>query len=103
MTNTWSSALFRHSSFVIDSSFWFRDSSFLAGMRMKITSPFVHYLGGLLASCAVRNWMSTLEYKCSFYDPTVDPVNPHYAGQQIYIFWHEYILFPLYLRGNNNL
>ena len=70
---------------------------------MKITSPFVHRLGGLLASCAVRNWMSTLEYKCSFYDPAVDPVNPRYAGQKIYIFWHEYILFPLYLRGNNNL
>jgi lysophospholipid acyltransferase (LPLAT)-like uncharacterized protein len=70
---------------------------------MKITSPFVHRLGGLLASCAVRNLMSTLEYKCSFYDPTVDPVNRRYAGQKIYIFWHEYILFPLYLRGNNNL
>jgi lysophospholipid acyltransferase (LPLAT)-like uncharacterized protein len=47
--------------------------------------------------------MSTLEYKCSFYDPAVDPVNPDYSGQKIYIFWHEYILFPLYLRGNNNL
>ena len=70
---------------------------------MKITSPLLHNLGGLLASCAVRNWMSTLEYKCSFYDPAVDPVNPRYTGQKIYIFWHEYILFPLYLRGNNNL
>ncbi len=70
---------------------------------MKIKSPFLHNLGGLLASCAVRNWMSTLEYKCSFYDPTVDPANPSYTGQKIYIFWHEYILFPLYLRGNNNL
>jgi lysophospholipid acyltransferase (LPLAT)-like uncharacterized protein len=70
---------------------------------MKIDNPFLLHLGGLLASCAVRNWMSTLEYKCSFYDPTVDPVNPNYNGQKIYIFWHEYILFPLYLRGNNNL
>jgi lysophospholipid acyltransferase (LPLAT)-like uncharacterized protein len=70
---------------------------------MKITSPFLQNLGGLLASCAVRNWMSTLEYKCAFYDPTVDPVNAGYSGQKIYIFWHEYILFPLYLRGNNNL
>jgi lysophospholipid acyltransferase (LPLAT)-like uncharacterized protein len=47
--------------------------------------------------------MSTLEYKSSFYDPAVDPVDPRYSGQKIYIFWHEYILFPLYLRGNNNL
>jgi lysophospholipid acyltransferase (LPLAT)-like uncharacterized protein len=70
---------------------------------MKISHPFLHHLGGLLASIAVRNWMGTLEYKCSFYDPAVDPVNPNYSGQKIYIFWHEYILFPLYLRGNNNL
>ncbi len=70
---------------------------------MKITSPFLHHLSGLVASCAVRNWMSTLEYKCSFYDPAVDPASPQHRGQKIYIFWHEYILFPLYLRGNNNL
>ena len=69
---------------------------------MKITSPFVHHLGGLLASFAVRNWMSTLEYKCSFYDPTVDPPHPQFDGQKIVVFWHEYLLFPLYLRGNNN-
>ncbi len=69
---------------------------------MKITSPFLHHLGGLLASCAVRNWMGTLEYKCSFYEPTVDPVNPQFDGQKIVVFWHEYLLFPLYLRGNNN-
>ncbi|MEX2142055.1 MAG: lysophospholipid acyltransferase family protein [Pirellulales bacterium] len=69
---------------------------------MKITSPFLHDLGGLLVSCAVRNWMSTLEYKCSFYDPTVDPVNHRFDGQKIFVLWHEYLLFPLYLRGNNN-
>ena len=26
-----------------------------------------------------------------------------YHGQKIYIFWHEYILLPLYLRGHCNL
>ncbi len=69
---------------------------------MKITSPFFQRLGGLLASSAVRNWMSTLEYKAAFYDRSVDPMDEDYTGQKIYIFWHEYILFPLYLRGNNN-
>jgi lysophospholipid acyltransferase (LPLAT)-like uncharacterized protein len=69
---------------------------------MKITSPFFQRLGGLLASSAVRNWMSTLEYKAAFYDRSVDPMDENYSGQKIYIFWHEYILFPLYLRGNNN-
>ena len=47
--------------------------------------------------------MGSLEYKCAYYDESIDPVKPTYSGQKIYIFWHEYILFPLYLRGNCNL
>jgi lysophospholipid acyltransferase (LPLAT)-like uncharacterized protein len=47
--------------------------------------------------------MSTLDYKAAFYDPSVDPVDARYRGQKIYVFWHEYILFPISLRGNNNL
>ena len=35
--------------------------------------------------------------------PDDRPVDPRYRGQKIYIFWHEYILFPLYLRGHYNL
>ncbi|MDZ4820815.1 MAG: lysophospholipid acyltransferase family protein [Planctomycetota bacterium] len=70
---------------------------------MKIRSPFLNSLGGLLGSAAICRWMSTLEYKAALYDPTVDPVHEEYQGQKIYIFWHEYILFPLYLRGHNNL
>jgi lysophospholipid acyltransferase (LPLAT)-like uncharacterized protein len=70
---------------------------------MKIESPFLHKLGGLLASAAVRRWMCTLDYKVAYYDRTVDPVFPECQGQKIYIFWHEYILFPLYLRGHCNM
>jgi lysophospholipid acyltransferase (LPLAT)-like uncharacterized protein len=70
---------------------------------MKIDSPFLHKLGGLLASVAVRSWMSRLDYKVVYEDPTIDPVFPECQGQKIYIFWHEYILFPLYLRGHCNL
>lgn len=69
---------------------------------MRITSPFLHRLGGLLASTVVRSWMSTLDFKCSYYDPAVDSVSPRYTGQKIYILWHEYLLTPLYLRGDNN-
>jgi lysophospholipid acyltransferase (LPLAT)-like uncharacterized protein len=69
---------------------------------MKIESPWLNQLGGLLGSAAVRWWMSTLEYKAAYYDTAVDPVFPEYQGQKIYVFWHEYILFPLYLRGHCN-
>jgi len=60
-------------------------------------------LGGFLAAHAVRGWMSTLDYQGAFYDPAMDTAHPDWSGQKIYIFWHEYILFPLYLRGHNNL
>ncbi len=70
---------------------------------MKIESPLLNQFGGLLGSAAVRWWMSTLDYKVAYYDRTIDPVFPECRGQKIYIFWHEYILFPLYLRGHCNM
>jgi lysophospholipid acyltransferase (LPLAT)-like uncharacterized protein len=70
---------------------------------MRLDSPFLHKLGGLLASAAIRAWMDTLDYKVAYHDRTVDPIFPECQGQKIYLFWHEYILFPLYLRGHCNL
>jgi lysophospholipid acyltransferase (LPLAT)-like uncharacterized protein len=70
---------------------------------MKRVKHFLNNLAGLLVSAAVRHWMGSLEYKCAYYDESIDPVKPTYSGQKIYIFWHEYILFPLYLRGHCNL
>jgi lysophospholipid acyltransferase (LPLAT)-like uncharacterized protein len=67
------------------------------------TSPFS--IGGwsLVTTAAVRQWMGTLDFKVEFADPTVDPVHPHYRGAKIYVFWHENILMPLYLRGHSNI
>jgi lysophospholipid acyltransferase (LPLAT)-like uncharacterized protein len=57
---------------------------------------------GLFAAGGLRAWMSTLEYQALFYDPNVDPVHG-VGGPRIYVFWHEYILIPLYMRGHCNL
>jgi lysophospholipid acyltransferase (LPLAT)-like uncharacterized protein len=70
---------------------------------MKIDNPFLHKLGGLLGSAAIRGWMGTLDYKVAYDDPAVDPIFPQCQGNKIYLFWHEYILFPIYLRGHCNL
>ncbi|MBN1395548.1 MAG: lysophospholipid acyltransferase family protein [Pirellulales bacterium] len=70
---------------------------------MKIDSPLLNKFGGLLAASAVRWWMNTLDYKVAYYDRRIDPFFSDCRGQKIYIFWHEYILFPLYLRGHCNL
>jgi lysophospholipid acyltransferase (LPLAT)-like uncharacterized protein len=59
-------------------------------------------IGGLVAAETIRAWMSTLDYRATFYDRSVDPaigIGP----QCIYVFWHESILAPLYLRGNCRL
>src|SRR5262245_23393884 len=59
-------------------------------------------VGGLVTSAAIRLWMSTLDYRCVFYDRSVDPIHG-VNGPRIYIFWHENILIPLYLRGHCHL
>jgi lysophospholipid acyltransferase (LPLAT)-like uncharacterized protein len=70
---------------------------------MKIRSRTLIAAGGLLAAGVVRSWMSTLDYRVAYYDENIDPAKPGYSGKKIYVFWHEYILFPLYLRGHCNL
>lgn len=70
---------------------------------MKLKNPWLLSLGGFLSASLIRGWMSTLEYRVALYDPKVDPVHPEHRGQKIYVFWHEYILLPVYARGHNNL
>lgn len=70
---------------------------------MKIKSPFIHKVVGLLAAKLVRQWLRTLEYKAAYYDPCVDPVRPEFDRQMIYIFWHEYILPPIHMRSHSHL
>ncbi len=59
-------------------------------------------LGGLLTSVGIRAWMRTLDYRAAFYDRSVDPAHT-VGGPRIYVFWHENILIPLYLRGRCHL
>jgi lysophospholipid acyltransferase (LPLAT)-like uncharacterized protein len=70
---------------------------------MKIQSPLAIAAGGFLGAAAIRAWMSTLDFRVAYYDPTVDPVHPESSGHKIFLFWHEYILFPIYLRGHCNV
>ncbi len=70
---------------------------------MKLKSPFAINAWSLVTTAAVRQWMGTLDYKVDFADPDVDPVSPAYRGAKIYVFWHENILMPLYLRGHSNI
>jgi len=55
-------------------------------------------LGGLAVYSFVRHWMSTLDYQGLMYDPTVDPAFAGFEPPVIFVFWHEYIPCPFYLR-----
>ena len=70
---------------------------------MKLDHPAITRFGGLLASKLISSWMSTLDYRAAFYDRSVDPTREECKGQKIYVFWHENLLFPIYLRGRCNL
>ncbi|MBI1900108.1 MAG: lysophospholipid acyltransferase family protein [Planctomycetia bacterium] len=70
---------------------------------MRINSPLLQKTIGLLGAMAVARWMRTLDYRAAYYDPTVDPVNPDCGRQMIYVFWHEYMLLPVHMRGHCNL
>ncbi len=52
---------------------------------------------------AMNRWMVTLNLRMSRYDPGADPGDDAYTGSVLYVFWHEYILLPLYLRPNSRL
>lgn len=69
---------------------------------MKDSTPLWMRAAGLAAASGIRAWMNTLDYKGLFYDQSVDAVYPA-PSPRIYIFWHEYILLPLAIRGNCNL
>ena len=66
-------------------------------------SPFLTQLSGYLGASAIRTLMRTLEYRVAYYDPSCDPASRDCHGQKIYVFWHEHILAPIYLRGHCDL
>ncbi len=69
---------------------------------MKNSAPWKVRLTGLLAAKGIQAWMSTLKYRALWHDQTVDP-RFESDQQRIYVFWHEYIFMPLYLRPHCNL
>ena len=58
-------------------------------------------MAGLGITQGLKAWMSTLNYQCYRYDKSADPACDEFHGPVIYVFWHEYIPFPVYLRPNS--
>jgi len=66
---------------------------------MKIKSPALAGLGGLMGASLARTWMSTLDNKASLYDPSLDPASPECRGRKVFVLWHEYLLFAICLHS----
>ncbi len=52
---------------------------------------------------ALNGWMSTLNYRTYRYEREADPADELFAGPCIYVFWHEYIPFPVFTRPHCRL
>ncbi|MCG8450001.1 MAG: lysophospholipid acyltransferase family protein [Pirellulales bacterium] len=59
-------------------------------------------LAGLAAAKGIEAWMSTLQYRTFAYEEGIDP-RLGCTKPRIYVFWHEYIFLPLYIRPHCNL
>lgn len=58
---------------------------------------------GLSMIQSINGLMSTLNYRMVRYDRTADPADETFVGPVIFIFWHEYIFFPIHLRPHCRL
>jgi lysophospholipid acyltransferase (LPLAT)-like uncharacterized protein len=70
---------------------------------VKLESSLAIGACSLVSTACIRQWMGTLDCRVDFGEPAVDPVHPEYRGTKIYVFWHENILMPLFLRGHSNI
>lgn len=72
-------------------------------LRRLQPPPILWRFLGLAATQSINGLMSTLSYRTIRYDPAADSADASFVGPVIYIFWHEYLLFPFYLRPYNRL
>lgn len=70
----------------------------------KLTVPMaVWRFLGMTTIQTINGLMSTLNYRTVRYDPAGDPADPHFVAPAIFVLWHEYIIFPLYIRPHSRL
>jgi len=66
---------------------------------MRIHNPIVNEALGLGVSFAIHSLMRTIDYRAAYADRRIDPVFGE-GGPRVYVFWHESILAPLFLRAH---
>jgi lysophospholipid acyltransferase (LPLAT)-like uncharacterized protein len=79
------------------------ESKGMEAASMKLDHPLINVYAGLLTRVLVRSWAGTLDAQAAYYDPATDPAFPLRQRPRIYVFWHEYIALPFYMRGHCNI
>jgi lysophospholipid acyltransferase (LPLAT)-like uncharacterized protein len=67
--------------------------------KKKPTPQWLLSIGGAALAATVRTWMKTLDLQAVYADERANPHSTAFQGPAIFIFWHEYMLLPLYVRG----
>jgi len=66
---------------------------------MKIKNRQIMRFGGFALATAARGWFGTIDGRIWMPDFRNDPSHPRFNGPCIYVFWHEAITAPFYMRG----
>jgi len=66
--------------------------------RRRTIPPVLWRVCGFVLIKSLNAWMSTLSYRAVRYDASADPADESFRGPVIYVFWHEVIPLPVYLR-----
>lgn len=72
-------------------------------LRTLKPSQWMWRTAGFIGIKLLNGWMGTLNYRVWRHDPAADPGDVAFAGPAIFVFWHEYIPLPIYLRPNCRL
>ena len=63
----------------------------------------LHRWSGYGLSWSLRCLQASLDIRSTHFDRSTDPSRPEFSGKGIYVFWHEYLAFPLGLMGHYNV
>jgi lysophospholipid acyltransferase (LPLAT)-like uncharacterized protein len=72
-------------------------------LRQMNVPSFVWRAAGFAMIRSLNAWMSTLSYRMVRYERQADPADELFGGPVIFLFWHEYIPFPIYMRPHCRL
>lgn len=72
-------------------------------LRQLQVPSFVWRVAGFSMIKLLNAWMSSLSYRMVRYEREADPADELFGGPVIFLFWHEYIPFPIYMRPHCRL